>query len=383
MQLQMKLAGETLNACDLLTEAYAGDRNANLSRGFLVSKALEKFYPIADNVNWIEINNSKIAGLETPRLGLQTALTLTEKDVENLEILQNKFVKIFGTKRVYKPFVIKMLLCASLIELEKKEKKKAQTMELDRITISSLNVNDYVNMDLKENRMRAAINLIQDSDISGLQEFIPGSKSKWLKVLNEGKLEDLYQIVTPSSWTEKHPKSTLAILLIRKKLIESYEPLLLANDNEFNLRYTYGILTMKNGRKIRILNLFMMQLCNADDNRIKQSNLFWKAVLAEAKKNRNSKEEFVLLGDLNAFDGAASAHRNNLIELMETLIDTNPIGYENEPTWVSTDGKTKRRLDYILINRQIALNCIINTSTQKTKISDHKIIISKLTSLIG
>lgn len=64
-----------------------------------------------------------------------------------------------------------------------------------------------------------------------------------------------------------------------------------------------------------------------------------------------------------------------MVDVCKEKIEDNP---EWGDTWISKDGKTKRRLDYIFVNSKILYNnilaCNVDSSPLEKNISDHKIL---------
>ncbi|MGB7460742.1 MAG: endonuclease/exonuclease/phosphatase family protein, partial [Carnobacterium jeotgali] len=191
-----------------------------------------------------------------------------------------------------------------------------------------------------------------------------------------------YKVILPNKYENSDYNYMIALLLIDKEVFQNYEELALVEDKMFNLRYTYGRLTLKNGKTICILNLYIPQSYQVSEERKLEIKKFWKNILEEVRRCRIINEEFIVIGDLNAFDDEASENKDSLIRLNDIMIDAFEGLIEEKPewrdTWISPDGKTKRRLDYIFVNSKVLFNnsisCNVDSSSLELGISDHKIL---------
>ena len=251
-----------------------------------------------------------------------------------------------------------------------------------KLSIATYNFNDYKNTKDKEERIEKFKELMDGISIWAIQDFMVGKEKKWLEKLTD----DNYKIILPNKFKDSNYESIIAILLIDKEVFQNYEEIVLGEDKIFNLRYTYGRLTLKNGKIIRILNLYMPQSYNVSEKRILEIKEFWKIVIEEVRRCRIINEEFIVMGDLNAFDGEASENKDSLIRLDDIMIDAFEDIIKDQPdwrdTWISPDGKIKRRLDYIFVNSKVIFNnlieCKVDNKSLEQRISDHKILQLKL-----
>lgn len=247
-----------------------------------------------------------------------------------------------------------------------------------KVSIATYNFNDYKNAKDKDERIEKFKELMNGNKIWAIQDFIVGKKKEWLQKL----AGDDYEIILPNKYEKADYKYMITMLLVDKKVFENYQSIVLGEDKILSLRYTYGRLTLKNGKVICILNLYMPQSCNVGEKRRAEIKEFWQIVIKEARRRRTMDEEFVLLGDLNAFDGEASENRDSLIRLDDIMIDSFEDILKDKPewrdTWVSADGEIKKRLDYIFINNKVVFNnvisCNVDSRSLKKEISDHKIL---------
>lgn len=247
-----------------------------------------------------------------------------------------------------------------------------------KFSIATYNFNDYKNTKDKKERIEKFKKLMDGKSIWAIQDFVVGQEKKWLEKLTG----DNYKIILPNKYENSDYRSMIALLLIDKEVFQNYEELVLGEDKIFNLRYTYGRLTLKNGKIICILNLYMPQSYNVLEKRKLEIKEFWKIVIEEVRRCRIINEEFIVIGDLNAFDGEASENKDSFIRLDDIMIDVFEDRIKEQPewrdTWISPDGKIKRRLDYIFVNSKVIFNnviaCNVDSSSLEHRISDHKIL---------
>lgn len=97
-----------------------GDPNAKVTSGYLVGMAWKCIKPKLSQIDWKKVNTIKIPNVtdntDNSLEGLQTALNLEASVLQDIEELQRQFIGIFGTKKIFKPFVIKLILFAALLE---------------------------------------------------------------------------------------------------------------------------------------------------------------------------------------------------------------------------------------------------------------------------
>lgn len=247
-----------------------------------------------------------------------------------------------------------------------------------KISMATFNFNDYKNTKDKKERIEKFKEVMDGKSIWAIQDFVVGKEKKWLEKLTDDK----YKVILPNKYENSDYNYMIALLLIDKEVFQNYEELALVEDKMFNLRYTYGRLTLKNGKTICILNLYIPQSYQVSEERKLEIKKFWKNILEEVRRCRIINEEFIVIGDLNAFDDEASENKDSLIRLNDIMIDAFEGLIEEKPewrdTWISPDGKTKRRLDYIFVNSKVLFNnsisCNVDSSSLELGISDHKIL---------
>lgn len=390
MQLQMKLSGEALSAMEVVCKLMFGDANVNISKGYLIERLLFICSSELDKADWKAINEMKFDEIDYNRPSLQTALVISDECNELLNEYQKKISATLGTKRIYKPYVIKLILRLSIIILKENENAEHE-IHNDTVYVGTINFNDIdgnkpnenSRLKSKEDRLNKLYQLAATFDCMAIQEYIPEGR-KWIDWWTADNIAEEYEVVTPLAWDcKKHPNYAIAMLILSKEIIASYKPLKLNNDDEFNCRYTYGIIEFKNGNNIRVLNVHMIP--HKDEDRDRISADFWKSVLDEVDAQIGCEEAFYVMGDFNAFDGKDSINRENLLELQRKMIDiTYKLNGEDVVTYKS--GSCQRQLDYIFINRKIAFKKIvtpeIDDRTIEVGISDHAMVLCEIAASI-
>ena len=374
--LQMKLSGSTIAACDDLEEMWFGDYDTGISRSFIVSRALAEIFPKRNEVEWEEVNWYAKANYDGEGVGRQTALDLNDDEIEKLTIMQKEFVTVFGTKKIYKPFVVKMIVVAELfykgMEKGEEEAKREELSQHVLTRIGTLNVqgagrekNDIGWKILEENFAR--------NEIMALQEFVPGEDCKWInrcKSINGVP----YKVITPVGWNKENTGWTIAVTLIRSDVIKKYEPLTINDDKDtLSARYTYGIVTFKDNTKIRLMNVYMPQLADADAKRVAAGRKFWNSVLEEIE-SIPADEKLIILGDFNSGKDRKFKNHDNFLKLCKrmAMLDAD----KEYDTWFS--GKARNRLDYIFISNSMATEYTAITNQYEDalefNVTDHMMI---------
>lgn len=293
----------------------------------------------------------------------------------------------------------KRLLDAGIIEkngtdyvFSKKIRNVAREQDiLQHVRVATFNANAYLRENTFPDRFKQFLPLLDRSFIWGLQEIVPSAFPKF----KEEIVEHGFRVIYPESYSEKNKNCMITVLVVKEDYCEEYEPLLLGENKLFNLRYTYGRIKTWNGRTLRILNIHVPQSCNVNQKRKQEIKEFWNLIIEEAKASRVYNEEFILMGDLNAFSEADEVSENGaylqrLSDLMFDMFEDWNIDRESEDeddnllensgySWYSKNGNTKRRLDYIFVGYRIIDGNVFTKDmcdiTIENGISDHKAVI--------
>lgn len=126
MRIQMRLSRPTVVAIQVYKQIKFADPKAKITNGYLVGMAYKAIQNDLDRIDWQAINSKDISK-DIPNVtinyddnsisDLQTALNLEETVLDGIENLQNKFMNnVFHTKRMFRPFVIKLILFAAILK---------------------------------------------------------------------------------------------------------------------------------------------------------------------------------------------------------------------------------------------------------------------------
>ena len=116
----MRLSRPTVVAIQEYKQIKFADPNAKITNGYLVGMAYKAIQSDLDRIDWQAINSMDIPNVtknyDESISDLQTALNLEVTVLEGIEKLQNKFMSVFSTKKMFKPFVIKLILFAAILK---------------------------------------------------------------------------------------------------------------------------------------------------------------------------------------------------------------------------------------------------------------------------
>ena len=129
-RVQMQLSRPTLLAFKEFKRLAYGDEELNATNGYIVGVALKELLPyissegnienidLVNQIDWETYDKEPLSNVtdsdDTDTVRTKTTLTL-EHSVDNaLNHLQKEFKEIFKVNRVYKAFVVKMILYAAI-----------------------------------------------------------------------------------------------------------------------------------------------------------------------------------------------------------------------------------------------------------------------------
>ncbi|MGO5030161.1 MULTISPECIES: hypothetical protein [Agathobaculum] len=120
MRIQMRLSRPTVVAIQEYKQIKFADPKAKVTNGYLVGMAYKAIQNDLDRIDWQAINSMDIPNVtknyDDSISDLQTALNLEAAVLDGIEKLQNKFMSVFSTKKMFKPFVIKLILFAAILK---------------------------------------------------------------------------------------------------------------------------------------------------------------------------------------------------------------------------------------------------------------------------
>lgn len=130
MRLKIQLSRPTLLAFKEFKRLAYGDENLNATNGYVLGIALKELLPYISSTNnienldlvgqikWKEISEKNIPNVtdsnDNEIVRTRTTLTIEYSVDSALSSLQNQFLQIFHAKRIYKAFVVKMVLFAAI-----------------------------------------------------------------------------------------------------------------------------------------------------------------------------------------------------------------------------------------------------------------------------
>lgn len=218
---------------------------------------------------------------------------------------------------------------------------------------------------IKERMHNSLVIALQEVQLSG---------GKYLTVLEE-QFPDYY-IVLPQAY-KNQPRSVISVLLINKKLCESYDVRTLEG-LEDSLRYNFvQISTHIEGLCFRILNTNIPHNCldNAAEwyreEREELRALFIQKIKELANTHHSEPDlKLIVLGDFNAVpdDGFI---KSLAYAYDRPMIDAVRDQDKNTATWRDFASKTKNRLDYILYS--VGMLCNTGVSAKFTQVDDSTI----------
>ena len=116
----MRLSRPTVVAIQEYKQIKFADPKAKVTNGYLLGMAYKAIQNDLDRIDWQAINSMDIPNVtnnyDYSISDLQTALNLEAAVLDGIEKLQKNFMNCFTTKRMYKPFVIKLILFAAILK---------------------------------------------------------------------------------------------------------------------------------------------------------------------------------------------------------------------------------------------------------------------------
>ena len=122
MRLQMRLSRPAVAAIQEYKQIRFADPKARITNGYLVGMAYKSIREELKKIDWKAVNAAEIVNVtknyDATVTDLQTALNLEADVLEGVEELQKYFMEVFSTKKMFKPFVIKLVLFAAILKEE-------------------------------------------------------------------------------------------------------------------------------------------------------------------------------------------------------------------------------------------------------------------------
>ena len=120
MRIQMRLSRPTVAAIQEYKQIKFADPKAKITNGYLVGMAYKAIQDELSRIDWQAINSMDIPNVtknyDNSITDLQTALNLEATILSGIEKLQKDFMSVFSTKKMFKPFVVKLILFAAILK---------------------------------------------------------------------------------------------------------------------------------------------------------------------------------------------------------------------------------------------------------------------------
>lgn len=129
-RIKIQLSRPTLLAFKEFKKLTYNDGEINATNGYILGIALKEILPIIsstnellnldliDSINWVSLSQKNIPNVtnsdDTEIVRTRTTLTVEKSIDDSMNIFQNEFLRIFDSKRIYRAFVVKMILFAAI-----------------------------------------------------------------------------------------------------------------------------------------------------------------------------------------------------------------------------------------------------------------------------
>lgn len=129
-RIKIQLSRPTLLAFKEFKKLTYNDGEINATNGYVLGIALKEILPIIsstnellnldliDSINWVSLSQKNIPNVtdsdDTEIVRTRTTLTVEKSIDDSMNIFQNEFLRIFDSKRIYRAFVVKMILFAAI-----------------------------------------------------------------------------------------------------------------------------------------------------------------------------------------------------------------------------------------------------------------------------
>ncbi|MEH7463711.1 hypothetical protein V7166_16945 [Bacillus thuringiensis] len=122
MRVPMKLNRITVLALNKFKQIKYDDPDINVTTGHVLSVAYELIEPSIQEIDWKMVNKMNIPNVTNNNdesiMKVNTTLNLAESVVKGIEALQQHFREVYDTDRVFKTFVVKLILFAAILQNE-------------------------------------------------------------------------------------------------------------------------------------------------------------------------------------------------------------------------------------------------------------------------
>ncbi|GIO28063.1 hypothetical protein [Ornithinibacillus bavariensis] len=120
MRIKIKLSRSTVLAFQEYKRLTYGDPNITVTNGYVLGSAFKSIQPDLPSIKWEKVNASPIPNVtdnnDKSIVGVDTTLNIDKSVLDGIDELQRKFLAVFGTKRVYRAFVVKLVIYAAILK---------------------------------------------------------------------------------------------------------------------------------------------------------------------------------------------------------------------------------------------------------------------------
>lgn len=122
MRVKMKFGKSTVIAFNEFKKQFYKDENIEITNGYVLKVAYTLLIENElDNIDWVRVNKKESEIVRRSNVesveGVHTTLTIESDILEGINKLQNDFKTEFKTTRVYRSFVVKLIMFAALLHL--------------------------------------------------------------------------------------------------------------------------------------------------------------------------------------------------------------------------------------------------------------------------
>lgn len=372
-KLQMKLSGETLALFDqylqTLDKEILVNSNMRINKAFLLKQALGCI-PLT-RIDWKQVRDFKLNVMINTK-GVQTTLILENDIITIIEQLRKQIISEFNTRRIYRPFIIKLIVKAALIKQLGKIDAISKNQSFSKPTIMQQNLN-YYNKD-----MAPLSSIIREKQptIIFFQEVNHANHLKLIESLHD------YNLYYPIDYVENKDYQKMLCLLAVKKDCQ-FEQRRNEQVSPY-LRYIEGKITSKD-LTLELLLMHVPQAAYKSEQKIWSSaNVQYYQDRVEYKADclfaahlfiEQYRDEHLFLGgdfnvDIRKDRKGRYKFNGRLQKMFEIIYHSLYDTASNEPTYKS------KKFDYALVSSSISASKseLIETT------SDHKMIISEIKS---
>ncbi|WP_313758365.1 endonuclease/exonuclease/phosphatase family protein [Tissierella sp.] len=372
IRLQLKLSGEALALFDLYAKKILDDSAVSqgpINKGYLLQRALDEI-PL-EKLNWEKARDYRTKELKISSNGMQTALMLEKESIEELEKLRVGFREVFKTQRIYRPFVIKLIIKAAILKLEGSISKVMKWDENKSMKLIQQNIN------FENQNILPIIEIInkKEPEVIFFQEYKQSLHSEI------EKLKDKYKFYYPKGYEDKHSEFMLCLLAVKKGVkfearkregislyLRYIEGKIIINNFELEIFLIHVPQTSYNTQKNRWLSKDIEYY--QDRVEYKGECLFEAYRFSEEYKMRNAFIGGDFNVDIRKNENGLYKKNTRFQAMFKSLYDNGFYDVSDDsPTW------KEYKYDYALVTESLQKNSksqIIETT------SDHKMIITEI-----